>query len=299
MVRETVRLCFLALALGAGVGGVAVAAGAPPQRIVSLTPVITETLFALGAGDQVVGVTRFCNYPPEAQKRAIVGGIIDMDVEAVLTLRPDLVIGEQEQAVLGNLHRLGLNVLAVECQNLQELLAAFTTIGQEVGRKAEAQTLVASIRGHCSQVAEALKEEPRPRVLVVVGRNPLVAAGRGTFLDELISLAAATNTVGDSERPYPTVSMETVLLRQPEVIVECSGSMVGKDLTEEARQAWSRWPTLAAVRSGRVFVSKSDALLRPGPRVVEALDELVRYFHPDVARARPQAGARAPTPAGR
>jgi iron complex transport system substrate-binding protein len=173
----------------------------------------------------------------------------------------------------------------VECQNLQELFAAFTTIGQEVGREAEAQALVASIRRRFSQVAEALKGEPRPRVLVVVGRSPsLVAAGRGTFLDELISLAAGANIVADSELPYPSVSLETVLLRQPEVIVECSGSMAGKDLTEEARRAWSRWPTLPAVRSGRVFVSTSDALLRPGPRVAEALDELVRYFHPAAAR---------------
>jgi len=289
MVREMVRLCSFALALGAGLAGVTLAASVPPRRIVSLTPVITETLFALGAGDQVVGVTRFCNYPPEAQKRVIVGGIVDVDVEAVLTLRPDLVIGEQGQAVLENLRRLGLQVLPVACQNLQELLTAFTVIGQEVDRKAEAEALVASIRGRLSQVAEALKGEPRPRVLVVVGRvgrDSLVAAGRGTFLDELVSAAAAANIVGDSERPYPSVSMETVLLRQPEVIVECSGSMVGKDLTEEARQAWSRWPTLVAVRSGRVFVSTSDVLLRPGPRVLEALDELVRYFHPDAARAR-------------
>jgi len=279
------RACALALALGASVAAVAVAGATPPPRIVSLTPVITETLFALGAGDQVVGVTRFCNYPPEAKKRAIVGGIVDIDVEAVVTLRPDLVIGEEEQTVLHTLRGLGLRVLPVKCQNLQDLFTAFTAIGREVGREAEAQALAASIRGRFSQVAEALKGEPRRPVLLVVGRNPsLVAAGRGSFLDELISLAGATNIVADSDQPYPTVSMETVLLRQPEVIVECSGSMAGKDLTEEARQAWSRWPTLAAVRSGRVFVSTNDTLLRPGPRVAEALDELVRYFHPDVAR---------------
>jgi len=288
----------LALVLGASFAAVVFAGGPPPQRIVSLTPVITETLFALGAGDQVVGVTRFCNYPPEAKKRAVVGGIIDIDLEAVLTLRPDLVVGEEEQTVLGTLRGLGLRVLPVRCQNLQDLFSAFTAIGREVGREAEAQALVASIRGRFAQVAEALKGEPRPRVLVVVGRTPsVVAAGRGTYLDELVSLAGATNVVGDSERPYTILSMETVLVRRPEVIVECSGSMVGKDFTEEARQAWSRWPTLPAVSSGRVFVSTSDALLRPGPRVGEALEELVRYFHPDVAPARQRAGARAPSAA--
>jgi len=120
-------------------------------------------------------------------------------------------------------------------------------------------------------------------VLVVVGRNPLVAAGGNTFIDELITAAGGSNILGDSERPYPIVSMERVLLRPPEVIVECSGSMAKKDLTAEAREAWAQWPMLPAVRAGRVHVSQSDALLRPGPRLLEALDELLAFFHPQVA----------------
>jgi iron complex transport system substrate-binding protein len=250
---------------------------------VSLTPTITETLFALGAGEQVVGVTRFCNHPPEARTRPTVGGLIDIDVEAVLVLRPDLVIAEPQQAVVGKLRQLGVTVLTVETQAVSQLLESFRIIGRRVGHGTEAETLVRRIRQRTAEVAKAVAERPRPRVLLVVGRNPLVAAGRGTFLDELITAAGGTNIVGDSERPYPTVSLEKVLLAQPEVIVECSGSMVGEDMTAEARRAWARWPSLSAVSSGRVYVSHSDAMLRPGPRVVAALDELVRYLHPEIA----------------
>lgn len=281
------RLTLGLVLLLARTGGEAV-----PRRIVSLTPTITETLFALRAGDRVVGVTRFCNYPPEAQKRVKVGGLMDTDIEAILALQPDLVIAEDQQSVVKKLQELGLEVLTVKCQNMDELLNAFTEIGRRIGLEGEAEALVATIRRRIAEVTEALKDASRPRVLLVVGRHPLVAAGRGTFLDQLVGIAGGANILADSQRPYPTVSLETVLLRQPDIIVECSGSMAGKDLTDEARQAWSRWSSLSAVRSGRVYVSQSDALLRPGPRILEALDELVRFFHPDVARKLGRAPSR-------
>jgi len=260
------------------------AQGSGPSRIVSLTPTITETLFALGAGERVVGVTRFCNYPSEAATRTKVGGLIDINIEAVVALTPDLVIAEGQQAVVSRLRDLGLDVLTVKCATMADLLTAVGEIGARVGLQAEAEALVTVIRRRTGEVIEALKEVTRPRVLLVVGRHPLVVAGRGTFMDELIGLAGGTNVMGDSERQYPIASMETVLLRRPEVIVECSGSMTGEDATEEARHAWSRWPSLPAVSTGRVYVSHSDALLRPGPRVPQALDELVGFFHPSAAR---------------
>ncbi len=263
--------------------GRAEADGAGPQRVVSLTPTITETLFALGAGDRVVGVTRFCNHPPEARSRTTVGGVIDINVEAVLTLRPDLVLGESQQAVVAKLRELDLDVLTVENRTVAQLLTSFRTIGVRLGRETEAQELVTGIRDGMARAARALEGRPRPRVLLVVGRSPLVAAGPGTFIDELISAAGGDNVLGDPGRAYPILSMEKVLLQKPEVIVECSGSMVKKDLTEEARKAWARWPAIPAVSSGRVYVSQSDALLRPGPRLLEALDELLGFFHPEVA----------------
>lgn len=281
MVRSVVRGLFLLLGVAAGV---AWAGESAPRRIVSLTPTITETLFALGVGEQVVGVTRFGNYPPEARTRTVVGGLTDVDLEAVLALRPDLVVADVQQAAIPRLRSLGLEVLAVRSQTVEELFSTLALIGQRVGREAQAQALITRIRNQMARVTEALKDEPRPRVLLVVGRAPLVAAGRGSFLDELITAAGGENILGDSRRPYPLVSMETVLLSRPEVIVESSGSMVGEDLTAEARAAWSRWSSLPAVRSGRVYVSRSDVLLRPGPRILEALEELVGFFHPEVAR---------------
>ena len=254
-----------------------------PPRIVSLTPTITETLFALGSGEGVVGVTRFCNYPPEARSRTTVGGLIDVNVEAIVALRPDLVVAEPQQRVVAKLRELGLEVLTVENQTLDQLLSSFRAIGARVGREAEAAELITRIRERTTAMAKAVGRKPRPPVLVVVGRNPLVAAGGNTFIDELITAAGGSNILGDSDRPYPIVSMERVLLRPPEVIVECSGSMAKKDLTTEVREAWARWPTLPAVGSGRVYVSQSDVLLRPGPRLLEALDELLAFFHPQVA----------------
>ncbi len=279
-------LVLLALLPGVTRGGESV-----PRRIISLTPTITETLFALGAGEHVVGVTRFCNYPPEARKCTKVGGLIDTDVEAILALHPDLVVAESQQAVVRRLRGLGLDGLTVKFESMADLLVAFDEVGRGVGLEAEAGALVAGIRRRTAEVTGALKNAPRPRVLVVVGRHPLVAVGRGTFLDELITMAGGTNITGDSERPYPIVSMETVLLSDPQIIVECSGSMAGKDLTEEVRQSWSRWSSLAAVSSGQVYVSHSDALLRPGPRISQALDELVGFFHPEVVRKLTRAPA--------
>jgi len=287
-VRATAEFALLWLVL---VAGAVLAAETAPQRIVSLTPTITETLFAVGAGGNVVGVTRFCNYPPEARTRSTVGGLIDIDIEAVLVLGPDLVIAESQQAVVGKLRQLGLEVLGGENSTMGQLLESFRIIGQRVGRRTEADGLITRIRGRMARVAEALQGRPRPRVLLVVGRNPLVVAGGGTFLDELMAAAGGTNVLADSKRLYPMVSMEKVLVAQPDIIVECSGSMLGKDLTAEAREAWSRWSSLPAVRSGRVYVSRSDALLRPGPRILEALDELVGFFHPEVARELSQRSA--------
>jgi len=278
------RLILVLTFLATGWPG-AVAAPTAPERIVSLTPSITETLFALGVGDKVVGVTRFCNYPPEARERPKVGGLTDVDVEAVLALHPGLVIAEEQQRAIPKLRELGLQVLAVRVRSLEDLPQAFRTIGKRVGREARAQALIDCIQERFDRVAEALMDRPGPKVLLIVGRSPVVAAGKGTFLDALLAAAGGENVVGDSDRPYPVVSMETVLLGRPEVIIECSGSMVGKDLSAEAREAWSRWPTLPAVQSGRVYVSKSDAMLRPGPRVTEALDELLALLHPEVARA--------------
>lgn len=279
------RLRARALLLAGVVAGLLWADAAEPRRIVSLSPAITETLFALGVGDRVVGVTRFCNFPPEARRRRTVGGLTDVDVEAVLALRPDLVVAHSQQAVVPRLRSLGLEVLTVRAQTVGEVLSMLETIGRRVGREAEARALVARIRGEMTRVAEAVKDLRRPRVLLVLGRAPLVAAGRGSFLDELITAAGGENILGDSHRPYPLVSMETVLLRRPEVIIECSGSMADEDLTEQARRAWARWKDLPAVRDGRIYISRSDALLRPGPRVVEGLHELVRLLHPEVARS--------------
>ena len=263
---------------------------AQPRRIVSLAPSATEMLYALGLGDRVVGVTTFCRYPPEAARKPKIGNYLRPDVETILALRPDLVVAEKSmirQAL--SLPRLKLNVLEVDDSTIQGIYESIRAIGRATGAGARAEALCENIRAGLDSVRRRASPLGRPRVMFVVGRTPgriedLIAAGGPSYLNEVIEIAGGENIFKDAATAYAKVSLEEVLARDPEVIIDMGEMAQTVGVTEAQRRAvvalWRRYPNLKAVRNNRVFAVASDVLVVPGPRVVAAAAEVAVLLHP-------------------
>ena len=253
-----------------------------PKRIVSLAPSVTETLFALGAGEQLVGICTFCDFPPEVERIDRIGSYIAPNVEAIIAKAPDVVIGVPPNSpeAVAALQRAGLRVVIVQVDTLEQIEAAMRTIAHEAGRDAQGEALLVELRQRMAAVRARLEGAPPRRVLMVVGQNPLIAVGSGIFLNELITQAHGLNIAADTNQQWPRLSLEVAVAKQPEVIID--GSM-GSDETGEAQLlgVWQNFPELPAVRNGRLYGRRSYALLRPGPRLAEGFEELARLIHPE------------------
>lgn len=267
-----------------------VASAATPVRIVSLAPSVTEVLFALGLGDRVVGVTRFCSYPPEATELPEVGGYLDLNLEAIVALDPDLVIAIQDHdAAKARLEDLGLRVLQVDQESLSGILDSITVIADACGVPDRGNRLADRIRGRLQSVEDRVRGLEQPRVLAVVGREvgqgtltTVWVAGRTTFYDDLIGLAGGTNVAPPSVVAYPEVSREGLYHLDPDVILDMLADLDvrGADSATAAAD-WRDLPELKAVRSGRVHEVVSELAVVPGPRIGELVEEIARATHPE------------------
>ncbi len=241
------------------------------RRVVSLAPSATEILFALGAGDRVVGVTRYDDYPEAVTELPRVGGFIDPDPEAVIALAPDLVVAVRTsggRARIDTLARLGVPVLVVPAESIDDLWVAIEAIGGAVGRADQATALAGRLRAALERIRRAHRDRPRLRVLLVVGHRPLVVAGRGTYLDGLLDYVAADNVVS-AGGAYPRLDLEATVALDPDAIVDVA--MLRSD-----PGFWDRFGAVRAVRDGRVVPVDGDPLLRPGPRLPDGLAALAR-----------------------
>jgi iron complex transport system substrate-binding protein len=285
------RRFFLAFVFGA----VACSAlHAQPQRIVSTAPSITEMLYALGLGDRVVGVTTFCHYPPEAQKKPKIGTYVDPNVEAIAALRPDLVITQTNPTRLTErLRALRLAVLEIDQENIERLYGSFRSVGQATGVPDRAASLIQSVQGKLAGIRERAAKYPRRRVLFAVGRSPngldgLYAVGRASYLNEIIELAGGDNVFRDTLAPYPAVTLEEVIARNPEVIVDMGDMANTIGVTEGHKQRvvalWQQLPRVEAVKQKRVFAVAADIYVVPGPRVVDAAQAFLQMLHPEASR---------------
>ena len=265
------------------------ATAAPPKRVVSLAPSLTEMVYALGAGPTLVGVTTVCNYPEAAQKLPKVGGMEDggVDLEKVLSLKPDLVvaIGLYQSSTVEALRRLGLRVEIVPSQTVEDVFAAATRLGALLGREAEARRLTGDMARRIDRVRKAtaaLPEERRPRVFYQVWDKPLMTATRDTLIGRLVELGGGVNVFGDLSGRYVQVSPEAVLKRDPQVILAPTTHASRVD-----PKVLARTPGLAgvtAVRTGRISVLDGDLVSRAGPRIAEALELVARALHPELFR---------------
>ncbi|MGH7865633.1 MAG: ABC transporter substrate-binding protein [Candidatus Binataceae bacterium] len=269
-----------AVALLIGAAGPANSA-APPgrQRIVSLLPSVTETLFALRAGDEVVGVSQYCDYPPEVTKLPRVGSYLTPNVEAIVALRPTLVIAgslSSGRRQMRALNALGIDTLLTGDGSLQDIEQSIVNIGVRIGRRREAQQLLDDIRARIAAVTHRLNGAPTVPVLMVVGHEPMVAVGAENYLGELIVLARGENIAAQSAQAWPRLSMEYIIAMRPQVILD------GQMGSEAAAPAgfWSAYATIPAVREHRVFGYPIDPILHPGPRVWQSLEIIAARLHP-------------------
>lgn len=260
------------------------AAAGEPQRIVSLAPSLTETVFALGLGDRLVGVSSYCDYPAEALRIDRVGTFVAPNVEAILARRPDLVLAVPSpgnRAPVESLERHGVAVVVVDPKTLDGIKTSLIDIGRVLMREGEARRLVAQIDARVAAVRARVAGAERRRVLMVVGQNPLIVAGRGTVQDELIELAGGINLGAAAGAGWPHVSVEYAIAAAPEVIVD---STMGAEVSGgegDAARFWSKFPVIPAVRAGRVSGYRAYEVLRPGPRIGEALELIARFIHPE------------------
>jgi len=245
-----------------------------PKKIISGIPSVTEILFALGAGGQVIGVTTNCNYPPPAKNKIKVGDFF-LNVEKIVALKPDLVVllEEAQKTDVQRLKSFGLNVFTINPHSLDELAQSYIILGEKVGRRWQGEQLAAQLRRQAGRYKPRAFSLDfvlrRPRLLIVVGYRPLIVVGGGSFIDDIIKAAGAENIAGEARMAYPEYSFEKLLQIDPDFIVLPNNIGVNND---------PRWQLLSAVKKNRILMIDPDILSRPGPRVVLAIEKIARFI---------------------
>lgn len=267
MKRTWMLLCVFILIVGVGV------VQAAPQRIVSLAPSITENLFALGVGEQVVGVTSWCDYPQEARTKMVIGDAINLNMELLLVLEPDLVIGDSTlvQSHLDSLEALGIPTYVVGPTSVAEVQASLIDLGRVVGAEEKGEELAEAMGSRLQELVDTVQRSEKPRVFMEIWNEPLMTVGPGSFMDELIVVAGGENIAGDSPNPWPMFSEELVIERDPEVVI-----LTSFNLSEAlAREAWK---VTSAFRNGHVYEVNPDLYSRTTIRLLDALAELIEIL---------------------
>lgn len=291
--HRTARLLALALvALAASCGGqapaVSTSSDAAPARVVSLIPAVTETIYAVGAGDAVIGVGTFDTYPPEVASVARVGGLLDPDTERILALRPDLVFlyGSQTDLV-AQLERAGIPYQTYRHGGIAGIVETTRSIGRRVGHAERGDALADAIERDLAAIRARVAGRARPRTLIVFGREEgqlrgIYASGGTGFIHDMVDAAGGENIFADVVQEAVQASLESILARAPEVILEFRAPGATRTETWAAQQMdiWRGAPSLPAVRNGRVHVLLDQRLVVPGPRVAGAVDLIARTLHP-------------------
>ena len=263
----------------------------PPQRIVSLVPAVTEMLFEMGAGSRVVGVSSYDHFPPDVERIAKVGGLLDPNVERLLSLKPDLVIVYDSQTALKDqLQRAGLPVFNYVHRGLADIMDTMRVLGNRVGAKAAADAAAARIDAQLDAVRRRVANRPRPSTLLVIGREQgtlrqIHASGGYGFLHDVLELAGGNDVLGGIGRQSVMMSTEMVLTTAPQVILELHyGASIAAEMTTSERRVWSALASVPAVRNNRVVLLAGDEFVIPGTRIAIAAERMARALHPDAYR---------------
>jgi ABC-type Fe3+-hydroxamate transport system substrate-binding protein len=302
-VRLALRLCLVGLVLGAVLAlglrepsatpvpfdlSASPAPSAPPTRIVSLVPNVTEMIFAIGAGDRLVGVSSFDEYPPEVKRIARVGALLDPDLERIFALRPDLVVVYASQRDLEKqLRGAGIDTFYYRHGGVRDITAVMRELGKRLGIDARADAAARKIEAGLDRIRARAGGRGRPRVLLVFGREKgalrgIYASGGYGFLHDLVEIGGGQDVFADIKRESVQASTEMILARAPDVIVEIhGGEVLSPEAAAREARVWSALSSLPAVRNHRVYVLSGQDLVSPGPRIVQAAERIARAIHPE------------------
>ena len=258
-----------------------------PHRIVSLVPAVTEMLYAIGAGEDVVGVSSFDQFPPEVASKPRVGALLDPDFERILRLKPDLVVVHGSQRdVIDRLTRARVPTFLSEDRTLADVGRSIRRLGERVGRASRAEAVASSIERDLDEIRRRVSGRPHPRTALIFEREPgslraIYASGGLGFMHDMLEIAGGADVFGDIRRENLQVTTEVLLARAPDVIVEVHRSQgwTAERLARE-RDVWNALSSIPAVKSGRVYLLTDDRLSVPGPRVAEAVRVVARVLHP-------------------
>lgn len=251
-----------------------------PRRLISIAPSITETLYELGLGDRLVGDTDNCDYPPQAKALPHVGAMVNPSLEKIVSLKPDLVLGTDEanrRETADQLERLGIPLYGVTAHTVEGVIQSVEDLGRILDWEQPTQKLVASLRARVAAVDKRVQGQPRPKVLFVVWYRPLITAGNQTFISNVIRRAGGDSISDDMKMEWPHMGLETVLSRSPDVILFPKTEAFAPGVDEFRKLPG--WRDLTAVKNHRLYFVE-ETIMRPSPRLVDALEELANILHP-------------------
>lgn len=255
-----------------------------PMKIISLAPNNTEILFALGLGNKVVGVTSYCDYPEEAKTKEVVGDFDGNNLEKIVELEPDLVLvygaGDEEDNKI--LRDAGIKVLGFMPETIDAVIKDIETVGNATGKNKEADELVEAMNNKKDSILEKVKGQEEVRVFYEIWHDPLMAAGKGSFMDELITLVGGKNIAEDTEGAYPQYDLEQLIERDPEIYLAAQGM---GDINIESIKVRPGFDVISAIKNNRVYVfegNEANLVSRPGPRIIETLEVVAKAIHPEL-----------------
>ena len=252
----------------------------PVKSIISIATPNTEILFALGLGQRVIGVSKYCNYPPEALEVEEVGSVLNLYYERIAELSPDLVLagGHTTQDAITKLEGLGIPVVILDPRDIEGIFADIELVGKLTATENEADSLVSQLRERKMALLSKTKNVNKPRVFIQIDPS-LRTAGPGSFIDELINLAGGSNIAAGSALPYPMLSSEKIIELNPEIIILADTDLGTSPETVKAQPGWG---AITAVKNDDIYTIDRDIISRAGPRVIDGLEALIRIIHPEL-----------------
>ena len=259
-----------------------------PERIISLAPSNTEILFALGLADKVVGVTIYCDYPPDVKnmvkdgRLTTIGGFANPNIEKVVALEPDLVLatGGVQLSIVQQFESYDLTVVTLDPEDLEDVVDNILLVGEITGEDEAATELAGNMEQRIDRIVNMMENvENKPRVYYEVWWDPLMSAGSGTWINDLIGIAGGVNIFSDVEIEYPEINSESVIVNDPEIIMIPVGYMGGEGEEIAKRPGWE---VITAIKNDRIYIVNEDLLYKPGPRIVDGLENLAKIIHPEL-----------------
>lgn len=253
-----------------------------PARIISVAPSLTEIVAVIGKTENLVGVSQWSDFPEEVKSLPIVGSYVRPDIETIVALNPDIVLVVKEgppNDMIDKMRALGLKVAVLDSADFPGIIRNIRWLSEVMDCTSAGNEVASRLERQYSAVRNAVAGETKPRALYAIALNPVITVGRGSYLHDVIESAGAINIAGDINEPYPRMTLESIVEREPEIIF-FSGGMGSEANARAMKEYWSQWPRIPAVGNGRLVEIDAGLINRPGPRLVEGLAQLASKFHP-------------------